>query len=478
MTRRARTSLAADETGSVLIAVVGIMVVLSVVAIGAFAMADNNLFQSKLERQRTQALHVAEAGMDAALFKVIKVSPPIPLPKHFTVATGGGTATVSITQGENSSWSSVVSTGTSGDNPHVIRVLSTEVFRFSGIWNMFFASGNGLGVPGMGHINGNASFYGAAYMVGDFPNSNGDSNWELGPYYVRQGTMNLGGSSSMGLAGRVDLYVETTPTGSINATMHASVPVVPLPTLSQSDLMNDMAKAKSESWDGVMGDPDTSDQYNTETRSSGDSTGMPVAYAPRSGYYKYIESSSTVTIGGSQSSWGAPVDASLGMSPDDFAWDAAKKVLTVQGTVCINAPTVVIDGVHFAGKGTIACFGNVTISNAHDPYGAADPNAQTMDAGLPTFPTKNNLGVVALGTINEFSPSGFGPMYSATKINFDDGGNMHLFHGAIVAPRIDLGKHMNIWVPTTMQENLPPSMPGSDPNGIISTSGWHEGHNH
>jgi hypothetical protein len=467
---------------------VGIMVVLSVVAIGAFAMADNNLFQSKLERQRTQALHVAEAGMDAALFKVIKVSPPIPLPVDFTVATGNGTATVSITQGENSSWSSVVSTGTSGDNPHVIRVLSTEVFRFTGIWNMFFASGNGLGVPGMGHINGNASFYGAAYMVGDFPSSNGNSNWDVGPFYVRRGNMNLGGSSTMGQGNsqmafpaiKVDLYIETSPTpqSSINATLHGDVPVVPLPTLSQSDMMNDMAKAKLESGDGVMGDPSTSDQSNTETRTSGVTTGMPAVYAPRSGYYKYIESSSTVELGGSQGSWGAPVDPLLGRSPDDFAWDATNRILTIQGTVCINAPLVHITDVHFAGKGTLCCFGDVKVEGTYfDPYQAANPTGEVMNAGDPVFPQKNNMGITALGTIYEWAVDGYGPMYSATKINFDNG-NMHNFHGAIMAPDIELGMHMNIWVPTTMQENLPPSMPGSDPNGIISTSGWHEGHNH
>ena len=64
-----RTFARADE-GSVLIAVVGIMIVLTVLVIGAFGMASDNLFQSRRDRGRAQALSVAEAGMEQFIWRM------------------------------------------------------------------------------------------------------------------------------------------------------------------------------------------------------------------------------------------------------------------------------------------------------------------------------------------------------------------------------------------------------------------------
>ena len=62
-------------------------------------------------------------------------------------------------------------------------------------------------------------------------------------------------------------------------------------------------------------------------------------------------------------SFGRPYDAGLRHSYDDFAWDATSGVLTVQGTVFIDARDVYISNVKWAGKGTIVCRGNVHIQS-------------------------------------------------------------------------------------------------------------------
>jgi hypothetical protein len=481
--KRSWLTPALDDSGSALLSVIGIMVVISVFAIAAFVIESGNLSQSQYERQRIQALNVAEAGIDAAFYKVTKVTPPMTLPFSFTIATADGTVTVKVTQGSTSSWTNIVASGASALNPKVTRTLSTEVFRFAGIWNMVFSSGNGVGVPSNGHINGSASFYGAMYMNGDWPDSNGNSSYNGGAFYVHNGAIHLGGSSSIGSLGKVDLYCETTPTGSVTCTWHPNVPVIPLPTFGQSDLMNALAEAKAESIDGLMGDPQTTETYNQENDTlanrSNIATGMPAAYAPRSGFYKVIVSSSTVTIGGAEASWGMPPTGTpYPKSPDDFAWDATNRVLTVQGTVYIDAPSVVVDNVHFAGKGTIVCTHNVTIQNAFEPYSGTNLTGRTVADGSNVYPAINCLGFTTPETISEFSPNGFGVLYAGTVCTFNGGGNGNAFHGACMSPTIDFGKHMDIWVPTTIQANLPPSMPGNDPSGIISTSGYHEGLNH
>ena len=172
-----------------LIAVVGIMIVLTVLAIGAFSMADNNLFQSKRERGSAQALSVAEAGLEQALWRIKSSTATGSL----TLTMPTGTAKVT-TEKKTSFTYHLVSTGSSLTTPSVSRTISTDVFSMS-IWDMFFADGP-VSPGANGRINGNGSFYGSLYMKGDWPATTGNATFDGGPFFVKDGDIDLGGSAT------------------------------------------------------------------------------------------------------------------------------------------------------------------------------------------------------------------------------------------------------------------------------------------
>jgi hypothetical protein len=277
----------------------------------------------------------------------------------------------------------------------------------------------------------------------------------------------------MGDEGTVDLYCNGTVNMSgINARVHTAVPDLPIPKQGQAELSAARNTAFAESKDGVQGTP-PGVGGNDERRSSGFSLGPPEATVS---FYKIVdnndaidESLSAFYIGTSAAgtvvpSFGAPYDGGIGHSPDDFAWDAATRTLTVQGTVFIDAADVYIDDVNWVGKGTFVTSGNVHISGTYAPR------------SLANYPQVDCVGVSATGYIDCYSPDAYGPMFSNIYWSMNPSGNYESFHGEIVAPDITFGKHAQVWCTPAMSANLPPSMPGGS-GQIVSSSGWHEGTN-
>ena len=169
-----------SDSGSVLIAVIGIMIVVTVIAIGAFAMADDNLFQSKRDRAGAQALHVAEAGLDIAAWD-LDSNVVTAFPFTFETATPSGVSSTTISKVGNFTYL-IVSRGTSITTPTVTRTISTQMFVMS-LWDMFFADGP-VNPGANGHINGNGSIHGSMYCRGDWPTTNGNAVFTDGPFFV------------------------------------------------------------------------------------------------------------------------------------------------------------------------------------------------------------------------------------------------------------------------------------------------------
>jgi hypothetical protein len=491
-----------DEDGSVLIAVVGIMVVLTVLAIGAFAMADDNLFQVKRDRGRTQALAVAEGGLEQVLWRLKAGRPPTSTAPFDVVLPGMGVASIEASQ-SGTNWH-IVATGNASATPGITRTISVDVLSMS-IWDMFYA--NGPVSPGSnGHINGSGSFWGSAYMRGNWPPSNGNAAFEQGPFFVKDGNIALGGSATIGMSTPVPPGVDIYCNGSVNMTgispnakLHASVPDLPMPQQSGPELTVARNIALGESTDGLQGTPLMGGLRNDEIRTSGDGTGVPSPLGPpfadklypsfSSRYYKVIDNDSIVNtsvaafyIGKSSAgvtlpSFGQPYDPALGHSPDDFAWDAATGVLTVQGTVFIDAQDVYIKDVKWAGKGTLIIGGNVHVTGLWEPACFTVAPIVTKDpSDVDGYPKKNCVGISSSGYIEMFSPDGYGPSFSAVSWTMNPSGNYEMFHGEIVAPEITMGKHAQVWCTPGMSSSMPPSMPGGS-GMIVAISGWHEGRN-
>jgi hypothetical protein len=454
-----------DEDGSTLIAVVGIMVVLTILVIGAFSMSSDNLFQSRRDRGSAQALSAAEAALEQSTWRLAK---SVGTTSALTLTLPTGTASVTATKTTSMTWT-LTARGASLTTPTAYRTITTDLFMMN-IWDMDFIDGP-MGVGGCGKFNGGASFTGAWYIEGDWPDTKGQVSFNGGPYFVKGGDIPAG-HANFGTDGKlVDIYCDgTVDPGLTNVRVHNYCPTIPIPKQGLSELQAARQTAINESADNLQGSSSTI--ANDECRVSGISTGLP---SPRSGSgYKVVDNDSvvntsvvSVTIGSGVPSFGKPYDAALGHSPDDFAWDAATGVLTVQGTVFIDAKDLNLTGVTWAGKGTIICSGRVNISGSWAPYVMADyPGTGSSHPA--------NVGISASDDINVSASPCYGPFFSSTLFSNDAAGNKAEFYGEIVAPICNWAMHATVVCTPNMSQNLPPSMPaGLGPVPVMT--GWHEG---
>ncbi len=431
-----------------MVAAVGTMAVFTVLAIAAYAMSDSNLFSSVRERRSTEALHVADAGMETAIFKIRKGGASSVT--SFTVDTGNGVATVTVVPA-GSFKVRVTSTGAPKSDRSVTRKLVGEVFALN-LWDMIYSGGPV--VPGGNlRINGGASWTGPFYMRGDWPASNGNASFNGGPFFVKDGNVELDGSAHIGDLGRVDLYCNgTVNPARVNATIFSDVPDIPLPPL---DLNVSRISASNESNDGRQGVYGAGGPVNNERRGGASRAGIPGVTHPL--YYKVVDNNNTTNM--SAPNFTLDPAMSFGEVNDDFAMVGG--VLYVRGTVFIDAPLVTLNNIRYAGRGTIVTPGQVQVN------GTFRPNT------MANYPGTDVLGVVAAGEIRQYSPSAYGVFYSSTAWRMNPAGNYETFNGEIVSPIIELGKHAQVVVTPNMSANMPPSLPAGDSVFVVPAK-WHE----
>ena len=143
-----------DDDGYVMFAVIGVMSLLTILSLGAFTLSANNLQASQREGKSAQALHIAEGGLDAAVYRVDKAPASITLGNSFVVSTSGGTAVVTVTKPQGAGWL-ITSTATTG-SPAVSRTVSGQVYAMA-LWDMYYADGLFEAVGSNGKLNGNGN---------------------------------------------------------------------------------------------------------------------------------------------------------------------------------------------------------------------------------------------------------------------------------------------------------------------------------
>ena len=454
-----RRRLAADD-GFIMFAVIGIMAVLTILAVGAFALSTNNLYSSQRELSSTQALHIADAGVNAAVYRLDKAPSTFsPLPYSYTVSTTGGNTSVTVSKSNSGGWliTATASTGT----PAVSRTVSAQTYAMA-LWNMFYADGLFTPVGSNGKLNGNGSLYGSFYCRGDWPWSNGNADFDTGPYYIKSGDVQLSGNAGFGKDGvPVAVYCDgnVSPT-SFPGTWYPTCPDIHLPKL---DLNVGYQAALAESVDGKQSNPNLSSSSwisNSETANGLVQVGSPPTSYTSGGkhYYKVLDtdgilnnhSLSTVTL-----------SSNFGSATDDFS--IINGVLTVYGTVYVDATTLNINVSQFAGKGTIVCSGAINVnSSTFAPI-----------APVTNYPSLNCLALCAYGAIVDNEGTGYGPRYSATSWSMNPGGNYDDYFGAVLAPTIGVGKHASLYVTPNIASYLPPSLPGAATT--ITSMTWRDG---
>lgn len=508
---RFRSAIAGDD-GVALITVIGVMVVVTILAIGSFTLANQALFDAKRAEAESRAFRVAAAGLDTALssFTIDTLEYP-------DVVTPEGTATITLakTDGDAGEYQVVsIGTGIDGTRERVI-----QKFYYFNLWEMNFAgTGSQSLMSGSSGMNGSSNIYGPFYVKGSLSL---DANFTVmdGPLFVKDGTLTTTSSATqIGLPDKkVRIYCNDTATldkGTLYYTgPFRSVPEIELPMLTAGDMVGAANLARLESVDGKL------------SRQKGDTPLTPEATS-QPGTYKYFgpaaisapgQGTTRLVLGtpanknnnqgrGSFGSWGS-IDTTGQIIPaggaypypnayrnlhDDFAyWDnptgivpSGYDLLFISGTVFIDGPLVIDDNVLYIGNGTIVVNGPVILNGRVRPYSYSEASVVVNKVGEDK---KWALGIVTPSTITMNASNANNGVFPIRDQAFDYAGAFYTdktltitrpsvsVRGSILSRKMDiLGTNGDIVTNPLLPTYLPDSLPGGD-EGIITPGLWSRG---
>lgn len=495
--RRIRAAVR-DDSGVIMVAVIGIIALATVVSISAFAIAQQSLTESERIEGESMAFLAADAGMEAALENISQngfLLEDYPLSANLA---GGTSYSVEVTTVANSEYKATsVGIGPDGQQETVV-----TRFFYLNIWEMNLATGNDQSLTaGGGGINGTSNVTGPFYVRGTIE-MRGTAYIRGGPLFVEGGNIILGGNATIGQpAAPIYVYVTGTyPTNNFYASqVSASVPHIELPHVDQGITDSMWSTARSESVDNIMGSPSKSSIPNLETDVAGQADRYRQMQPPNqlsaptwqrnkaagaSTAYKVVGNDSAassvgngtthLTIGntGSFGSWFGdgryPANyngQSYVGSHDDFAYDDVNNILYVEGTVFIDGNLTLNEDMRYVGNGTLFVNGNVTVNGMVRPLSTLNP-AEAL--GIVT-PKNIYMKTAGSNKVPGDPPDVAGALFAERAIIFD--ANI-LMVGSVVAGSIEF-KHPNAHLVTNPQlpSFLPEGMPGSGA-ALLARGAW------
>ena len=518
-----------DESGVALITVIGVMVVITILAIGSFVLAQQTLQESKKIEGQTQAFRSASGGLDTVLTTFSDESTATDFPVSGSTQDGSYTVTLEDLGGSEYR---LTSTGTGKDGSQE-RVK--QQFYYMNLWKMNFAgTGPQSLISGSGGLAGTSNIIGPFYMKGNLPIANNMSCLE-GPFFVKGGNITVGSSGSLGTSDKyVKVYCDGTGSPSVPAngaqggaggvfvtSVSRSVPDITLPTINDEMMLQYASKAQAESVDNLRGTPDKNLGANLET-SNGQATDYRIMKppstttytramaqaTPTNSNYKFIGRSDGVisakgagttalTIGGRTfGAWGsltttngAPVvltagptgvNYTLANTYDDFAYDNVKKILYISGTVFVDGPLTIGENMTYVGNGSIVANGPIYINGTLKPYGTntqGELNKWALGLVTPVdmyvnFSSNNNYANKTADEIRAVSPDLAGAFFCQGTVHF---GNNPLVRGSVIAGKLDSGgPNMCLVTNPLLPTYLPDSLPGVD-RGLLMPGLWTRG---
>ncbi len=439
-----------SEGGTAVLAAVGVMLVLTILGIGAYTVSVNNLTMTDKERNSAVALQIADAGIDQAVWRLDTTGS---LPSTMSVTVAQGSAEVSVSALENSEWQ-ITSRGHTDKAPTVTRAVKVSVFSLS-LWNFVMASSL---TAGGGGLVGNTSVYGPFYVRGGVTLS-GNSEVQKGPFFVKNGDIALSGNGQIGL--------ETSPIPVYNDGNHPvpgskgfyakfsnNCPDLHIPPLGSGEMQAYENLAALESADNLMGSTEIT---NTEPQpdAGGHAPGALV------GFYKIVDDDRNVAPVGSGShpfilsdatpSWGVSTHG----GGEDFAWDTVQNILYVKGTVFVDGPIDIQNDIKYEGNGTLVANGNILIRGKIRPLGPY-PNDDVL--GLVT-PGEMRFSVTGNNDSNPDNADIWGAFFATNKIQIDANDSIR---GSMLTGLLSF-EHPNghLFSDAQLPSYLPESMPGS-----------------
>lgn len=455
-----------DDSGIVLVAVLGAVMLISLLAVGGYTLATQSLHQSVRLETESKAFQVASSGMDRELAGFSQTnftsgSTSYPL----SGSTPDGTYQGSVSLNGPYMYTMLV-TGRSGAE----EVTVEQDFFAMDLWAVSMGAGSNpaAGPFGSGAAwNGNSTIIGAFYVTGDI---DFNSNVDLynGPLFASGGSVNFRGGVTTHTSGteKYNIFASGGATGiDSNTRVYTSCPKIDLPWLDQAYIDGMYNEAVLQSSDNVQGtkpstNTEVTTQYNPNTYTS---VRAPGATA----YYKVIEG--PLTINSTTPAFGS----SSGMYTDDFVWDPSTGTLTVEGVIFVTGDVTIGQGVlNYKGNGAIVAeegnggTGAITIATG----GSFEPITDNGDGIANDLTAENSLALVAKGDVSVHSSKFEGTVFTNKAFNlYRLGGITTTMEGPIHAHSINSDDPRN---EIEMEDEspatyLPAGVPGSstDPRG-------------
>lgn len=421
--RTLMSRLAADDRGVALLTVIGVMSMVTILAVGSFAIARQTLHESERVEDESRAFRAASGGLERALSTFVEGDNTTVYP--MTGSNVDGAYTVALVDLDAGRYR-LDSTGTGADGS---TELVSQEFYFVNLWRMNFAgTGPQSLISGSSGLNGTSNVIGPFYMKGTFEIRSNMGVFE-GPLFVKGGNISVHSNSWLGSGDQfIDVFCDGSGSPSVPTNRDSgggrgvyvgkisrSVPDILLPPLTQESLDAWAAKAVQESVNNYQDpyDPESgetplinleatgaADTYRTmqppnnlttapfwqrsKATATNDSSLAYKFFGAANGSIQPKGSGAThLTIGGSSfGAWGSLSTAdgvSLSAGPagssgypagrrDDFAYDHVNKILYISGTVFVDGPVTFNENMRYIGNGTIVANGPVTIRGFLRPY--------------------------------------------------------------------------------------------------------------
>lgn len=468
-----------DEQGIAMVVVVGIMLIITALAFGSMAVSESDLKLSARDQDSMQALHIAEAGLQKALWQLEEQGNNIS-PKTFAVNVGNGAAEVNAIQDPASQWYwTIESTGTCGQ---AHRKLKVTVFNFS-LWNLNMGLGqnNSLASGGNGLL-GTTSIDGPFYVRGNVQLT-GNSSITGGPFFVKTGTLRfMDNGSCLGTeSSPVAAYIEPADGNEDILDKHGD-PLNPGdPQVKVSQLSNQCPDIKLPLLDALQSYWDIAANESTATTVT---IYSEVGFTSHSGHYKVLsENSSGPTnlpielrheykLNNSSNSFGLT---------EGFAWDPLNHKLYVNGTVFIDGNLTIGDDANsditYYGRGTIVVNGTITINGKlRPPYDATKGAYEVDGSHVLGLVTAESITINTSGSNSRDRnlPDVTGAFFASKEVKIAQ--NNTTFVGSMIAGVLNIADGTNnshLFTHPSLPDFLPPSLPGST-KYLAMTSSWRE----
>ncbi len=498
------------ENGIATIVVIGVMMVISILVVGLIFMAVTERTASRKGKYSERALHVADSGIDRALWYLRNLKPGESLPSTFEVVVEGeGTATV-VTKVTGADFAyEVVSTGRVqapfGDIFR--RAIKVQVYGIS-IWQMYISASPEPLTAGGNGVEGNTAVIGPFYIRGNVPLS-GNSFIKVGPLMIKNGYLSFQSNSALVETTTMPLMVTE---GVYDARgggqlIRITDPVYP-PLLYCKEISETAPELELPA---LEADKDYQADAANESIPEHLNTSSTLGYPTKLGNpYKVVDIDS-FDWGGSNINENTPliissITPSFGMWDGNgdgyinesdslywkFAWDQTNKTLYIDGTIFVDGPVYLGGTVNGKNTCDITYKGNGKIvANGSSDVGVViwekliPPSGELTSTSVMGLVTDKSIYMCGDGANNDVGGKvGYdvaGAFFTPSKIvfvdqtdSFKDAANLS-FSGSCIAGLLKFGDKPNnqLFTHPQLPNFLPRGMPGADIL-IVSLSGWHE----